>query len=198
MKHITFTQENFLTSLFLQLKKTKNKLRSIQNEENQGPGVGRTLSNPFNFPFLPLNPAPKSRVFFPFDCFVLFLKSMGTLPSSSIINPNFRFRQFPAGVEKTRPLDRSNAKNSCFLYRGRLYGGVLTQRRCSSSDRFDRLRCFSVDGNGGGEDKESSDSKLKTAEEADRKVNGESTPEQSRLSSLPSKVLKIPFVGLLI
>ncbi|RWR80397.1 putative zinc metalloprotease EGY1, chloroplastic [Cinnamomum micranthum f. kanehirae] len=112
---------------------------------------------------------------------------MGTLPSSSIINPNFRFRQFPTGVEKIRPLDRSNAKTPCFLFRGRLYGEVLTQRRCSSSDRFDRLRCFSIDGNGGGEDKESSDSKLKTAEEADRKVNGESTSEQSRISSLPSK-----------
>ncbi|ONK65056.1 uncharacterized protein A4U43_C07F33050 [Asparagus officinalis] len=108
---------------------------------------------------------------------------MGTLPSSSFVNLNFRFRLLSSGGisggRSSISLRRASG-NLCFLCKQR--PEVWRTRR-----RFSTSRCYSIGGGDGDDEKSSSSSSANVStDEAERSERSQTSVSSSRPSRMPS------------
>ena len=113
---------------------------------------------------------------------------MGTLPSSSLVNLNFRFRLLTgggsSGCRSLVSVHRAS-RNLCFLCKQR--PEVWRTRR-----RFNAFRCFSIGGGGDGEEEKSSSSSKTSTEEVERGVgNDDLSSERTHASNSSSRVRRL-------
>ncbi|XP_072989057.1 probable zinc metalloprotease EGY1, chloroplastic [Typha latifolia] len=115
---------------------------------------------------------------------------MGTLPSSSFLNLNFRFRPLPAGGsfrERNSAILQRNSRNLCFLCKERPEISMFRRR-------FDGLRCFSINGNEGGEERRTGTSS-NAAEEVEKRVGGDDARSEQTPASVSSRAPGISSEG---
>lgn len=112
---------------------------------------------------------------------------MGTLPSSSLLNPSFRFRQLPhLGSFRLRDsvVSRRGSRDLCVVCKERLGNWRLGRRR-------EGFRCFSINGNEEGEENGAGPS-TKPAEEGEKRVGGDDSSSERTRASVSSRVLRDP------
>ncbi|XP_020092554.1 probable zinc metalloprotease EGY1, chloroplastic [Ananas comosus] len=107
---------------------------------------------------------------------------MGTLPSSSLLNPSFRFRQLPhLGSFRLRDsvVSRRGSRDLCVVCKERLGNWRLGRRR-------EGFRCFSINGNEEGEENGAGPS-TKPAEEGEKRVGGDDSSSERTRASVSSR-----------
>lgn len=111
---------------------------------------------------------------------------MGTLPSSSFVNINFRFRLLPRAGD-------FRARGSVSIYgASRNLCGLCREKRpqvSEASRRFNAFRCFSMIGGDGEEEKSSSSSQASEVGRESGKDDLQSERSPASISSSSSRVL---------